>query len=100
MTDKIKKAMQFKMNVMDGFISAMEREMRLAEEEFARLRPEDFKDKELLGEYVELMGEVQKSKEMLDFYKEAKDRLNEVKKEVETKSDKPGFGFVQLKEAA
>lgn len=93
------KAHQFRKNILEGFVKAIEREVALVEEELSRLKSEDFKDAETRTSYMELMGEVHKAKQMSEMYKEVK----ELEKATPTsKSDdgKPSFGFVPLKEAA
>lgn len=93
------KAMQFRMNIMEAFIAGIEREIRWAEGELANLNPESFKDPKIREEFMELMAELAKAKDMRDAYNAAKNMVPEAEKKKEDDGPQT-IGFMKFKEAA
>lgn len=99
---KVTKALEFRIRVVDALVETIERQVKLAEEELSRVRPEDFKEADLRTELMGLISSIEDTKGMAKNYKDLRKGIQEFLdgKEEEKVEGKPAFGFVSHKEAA
>jgi hypothetical protein len=106
---KFDKGWEFKLSIAKAIVSAVEREMKLAEDEISRMKPEDFKDEALRTDYMALLKAMSDGKQIVDNWVGLSKMLEEYKTkglDDEKKEDKEvvstsKFGFLAgMKKAA
>lgn len=103
----MKRSTRFKLDVLEAFTVAIEREIKKAELEFDDLKTDDFKDPSTREKYGELMMAIAEARLLLKAYKEAKELGEEYGKEADKNEKKEAsgdydksIGFMKFKEAA